>query len=284
MIPQQHITKNNRGAASAQFPGKLHDMITFAEAEGLSYIISFVQSGTAIMVHDPDRLMQILPHFGFCQTQYRSFQRQLNMWHFERILDGRYKSAWIHPYFIRGNKALCSLMNRHGVPPAKSEIMEKLLSNSNNVTMLQTNIPPRQSDPETCVVTSAQSICYPGQTDLENPKLKLGMMHAQKLDCQCSGQDDSIVATSTEFVCSTEDIWAPLPAEKSILNESTHPSREHLDFFARLQSTLHFPMEAQALLEPTPLRERSCAKTRYTDPDSVMSQLLEPIYALDDIF
>jgi len=77
MIPQHHTPKNNRGAASAQFPGKLHDMITFAEAEGLSYIISFVQSGTAIMVHDPDRLMQILPHFGFCQTQYRSFQRQL---------------------------------------------------------------------------------------------------------------------------------------------------------------------------------------------------------------
>jgi HSF-type DNA-binding len=77
MIDQPNFLKSNRSAASAQFPGKLHDMITFVEAKGLSHIISFVQSGTAIMVHDPDRLLDILPHFGFGQTQYRSFQRQL---------------------------------------------------------------------------------------------------------------------------------------------------------------------------------------------------------------
>lgn len=62
---------------SAQFPGKLHDMITFAEGQGLEHIISFVQGGTAIMVHDSDKLLELLPHFGFSQTQYRSFQRQL---------------------------------------------------------------------------------------------------------------------------------------------------------------------------------------------------------------
>lgn len=69
--------KNIRGAASAQFPGKLHDMISFAEAQGLAHIIGFVQGGTAIMVHDPEKLLEILPHFGFSQTKYRSFQRQL---------------------------------------------------------------------------------------------------------------------------------------------------------------------------------------------------------------
>jgi HSF-type DNA-binding len=71
------LMKYNRGAPSAQFPGKLHDMISFAEAQGFSHVISFAQDGTAIIVHDPDRLLEILPHFGFSQTQYRSFQRQL---------------------------------------------------------------------------------------------------------------------------------------------------------------------------------------------------------------
>jgi hypothetical protein len=67
------------------------------------------------MVHDPERLLEILPIF-FGQTKYRSFQRQLNMWHFERILDGPYKGAFVHPFFVRGNKSSCARMSRH-IPP-----------------------------------------------------------------------------------------------------------------------------------------------------------------------
>lgn len=66
-----------RSSASSQFPGKLHDLMTYTEQKGMSDIISWVQNGQAIMVHDADRLLQILPHFGFSQTKYRSFQRQL---------------------------------------------------------------------------------------------------------------------------------------------------------------------------------------------------------------
>ena len=64
------------------------------------------------MINDPDRLLEILPMF-FGQTKYRSFRRQLNMWHFERLLVGPDKGAFVHPFFIRGNKALCSFMSRH---------------------------------------------------------------------------------------------------------------------------------------------------------------------------
>ena len=227
----------------------------------------------------------------FTHLTLRADSLSRNMWHFERIQDGRYRSAWIHPYFLRGNKALCCLMSRHGVPPAKSEIMERLLAGSDNFKMLQTNNPPKQIYPETCIVSSVPAICHPHQTDLEKqlltPNLNIGLFPEQKRDCQLSSEGDRSVPTSTEFVCtgsSHDDFWAPLPAEKSILEESSNPSREQLDFFSRLQPTLHFSMETQAVLEPTPLRDPSCAKTKYTDPDSVMSQLLEPIYALDDIF
>lgn len=67
----------SRGCASDQFPGRLHDLMTYTEQQGLSDIISWVQNGQAIMVHDSERLLQILPHFGFSQSKYRSFQRQL---------------------------------------------------------------------------------------------------------------------------------------------------------------------------------------------------------------
>lgn len=84
----------------------------YIESQGLESIISWVLNGRGFIVHDPDRLVGILPLF-FSQTKYRSFRRQLNMWHFERIEKGPSKGAFMHPYFVRGNKELCSLMSRH---------------------------------------------------------------------------------------------------------------------------------------------------------------------------
>ena len=103
---------NRSTGSETQFPGKLHDMLLHVERNGLDHIVSWVQNGRAFMVHNVDKLVEILPLF--CgQTKYRSFQRQLNMWHFERILDGCHKGAWTHPYFVRGQKILCSKMSRH---------------------------------------------------------------------------------------------------------------------------------------------------------------------------
>jgi hypothetical protein len=67
-----------RVCASKQFPGKLHDLLTYAENSGLEWIISWVHDGKAVMVHRQDHLLQILPIF-FGQTKFRSFQRQLNV-------------------------------------------------------------------------------------------------------------------------------------------------------------------------------------------------------------
>jgi hypothetical protein len=99
------------GGCESQFPGKLHDLIAYAEGEGLESIISWDSNGRAFRVNDPNMLVDILP-LCFYQTKYRSFQRQLNMWAFERILEGPGKGAFWHPYFIRGQKYLCREMNR----------------------------------------------------------------------------------------------------------------------------------------------------------------------------
>ena len=64
------------------------------------------------MVHNTKAIVDILPSF-FSQTKYRSFQRQLNMWHFKRIPCGPYKGGFIHPLFQRGRKDLCSKMSRN---------------------------------------------------------------------------------------------------------------------------------------------------------------------------
>ena len=115
MCNAKPIRPNNRpsirGGSETQFPGKLHKMMEYVEQEGLESTISWIQDGRAFKVNDPEKLVDLLPMF-FSQTKYRSFQRQLNMWHFEKILEGPDRGGWSHPYFIRGNKPLCAKMSR----------------------------------------------------------------------------------------------------------------------------------------------------------------------------
>jgi hypothetical protein len=88
-------------------------MMTYVEDEGLESIVSWVDKGRALQVNNSKRLVEeILPLF-FKQTKYRSFQRQLNMWSFERILCGCNRGAFRHPFFIKGRIDLCQHQTRH---------------------------------------------------------------------------------------------------------------------------------------------------------------------------
>lgn len=112
MCKQQLFEKKTiRGGSAAQFPGKLHGMLEYIEKHSLECIISWNRDGKSFEIHDADNLVKVLPIF-FEQTKYRSFRRQLNMWHFERILDGPNKGGFHHPFFVKGNKELCSYMSR----------------------------------------------------------------------------------------------------------------------------------------------------------------------------
>jgi hypothetical protein len=103
--------KTIRGGSAAQFPGKLHDMLGYVEDHDIGSIIAWNRDGRSFTIHNPDNLVKIVPIF-FEQTKYRSFRRQLNMWHFERILDGPNKGGFYHPFFVKGNKPLCAYMSR----------------------------------------------------------------------------------------------------------------------------------------------------------------------------
>jgi hypothetical protein len=111
--------RRNRGGSESQFPGKLYDLLEYVSENDLESAISWSRNGTAIMVHDPHKLVEILPKF-FGQTKYRSFRRQLNMWHFHRIMEGPHRGAFVHPCFIRGSKQLITYMSRHAYAAAAS--------------------------------------------------------------------------------------------------------------------------------------------------------------------
>ena len=127
------------GNPEAQFPGKLHDMMAFVEMHSLEHIISWVPNGHGIIVKDQIKMLEILPLF-FGQTKIRSFNRQLSMWRFKRVLEGPNKGAFVHPYFLRGNKPLCAKMSRH-FDPLKSS---SFLSITNELAQLKS--PSRNID------------------------------------------------------------------------------------------------------------------------------------------
>jgi len=105
--------RRRRPTSMQQFPGKLHDMMSYIEQWGLDNIVSWVNNGRAVYVRDSEQLVEkILPLF-FGQSKFRSFTRQMNMWNFSRIVDGPYRGAFVHPYFVQGQKLLCERMSRH---------------------------------------------------------------------------------------------------------------------------------------------------------------------------
>lgn len=101
-----------KNASSNQFPIKLYGMLTILGDLGLDHIVAWKSHGRAFQVYDTDLFLEkILPRF-FKQTKITSFQRQLNLYGFRRILHGRDTGSYYHELFLRGKPFLCKGMFR----------------------------------------------------------------------------------------------------------------------------------------------------------------------------
>lgn len=101
------------------FPWKLHEMLDTCEREGLSHIVSWLPDNGSFRVHNPSYFMENVIKNFFKQTKYKSFQRQLNIWGFQRIISGPNKGGYSHKYFIRSNESLCCMMSRQKIKGQK---------------------------------------------------------------------------------------------------------------------------------------------------------------------
>lgn len=100
-----------------QFPWKLHEMLDLVEKRGDDdEIVSWLPGGKSFRVHMPDLFVENIMKLFFNQTKYKSFQRQLNLWGFERnTSECAEKGAYYHSLFIRGRRDLCQEMARQKV-------------------------------------------------------------------------------------------------------------------------------------------------------------------------
>lgn len=85
---------------------KLHTILDEVEKTGDEDIISWQKNGRSFKVHKPKEFVRtIIPKY-FNQTKYKSFQRQLHLYNFQRIRKGPEAGSYSHPKFVRGFKAL----------------------------------------------------------------------------------------------------------------------------------------------------------------------------------
>jgi hypothetical protein len=115
------------------FPWRLHIVLDAAEREGFTDIVSWIDQ-SSFKVHDPEAFVdKIMPRF-FQQTKYKSFQRQCNLWGFDRLPSGPQKSGYARKeYFVRGDPALVAQIQRIKIKGPLS----KRLGRSKNGGMLQ---------------------------------------------------------------------------------------------------------------------------------------------------
>lgn len=75
-------------------------------------------------IHKPKEFTRdIMPKY-FQMSSFSSFQRQLNLYDFQRITEGPERDAYYHEMFVRGNPVLCTRIRRNkvkGLTRAKQE-------------------------------------------------------------------------------------------------------------------------------------------------------------------
>uniref|UniRef100_A0A7S3QB67 HSF-type DNA-binding domain-containing protein n=1 Tax=Chaetoceros debilis TaxID=122233 RepID=A0A7S3QB67_9STRA len=97
------------------FPLKLQYMLTLVEEQGMQRIVSWLPHGRGFIIRDAEKFsLEVMAKY-FRQTKLSSFVRQLNIYGFTRIYQGKDKGAYYHEYFLRGKLSLSTSIVRSKV-------------------------------------------------------------------------------------------------------------------------------------------------------------------------
>ena len=108
-----------RGGVSVSFPQKLHSVLDQVERDGLAHVVAWQPHGRCFVIHKPKEFTEhVMPHY-FRQSKLTSFQRQLNLYGFNRITRGTDAGGYYHELFLRGKEFLCKRMMRTKVKGTK---------------------------------------------------------------------------------------------------------------------------------------------------------------------
>lgn len=112
VVDPDQIKHKAKGGVVIPFPVKLHSMLDAIERDGYAHIVSWQPHGRCFVVHKPKEFVShIMPKY-FNQSKMASFQRQLNLYGFNRLTGGLDKGGYYHELFLRGKVSLAYDINR----------------------------------------------------------------------------------------------------------------------------------------------------------------------------
>jgi len=104
--------QKTRGGVSIPFPLKLHDMLDKAMAEGHGDIVSWQPHGRCFVVYKAQDFQKIILPKYFKLSKLSSFQRQLNLYGFQRLTSGKDRGGYYHECFLRNKEFLARNIKR----------------------------------------------------------------------------------------------------------------------------------------------------------------------------
>jgi hypothetical protein len=114
-------------------------MLSDIEKEGLAHIISWLPHGRAFAIHKPNLFeKEIMPQY-FKQSKITSFHRQLNLYGFRRLTQGRDNGGYYNEYFLRGKPLLTRRMIRIKVKGTKIRAASSPEDEPNFYNMIPSN-------------------------------------------------------------------------------------------------------------------------------------------------
>lgn len=112
IVDPNAIKHKAKGGVTIPFPVKLHNMLDQIELDGLAHVVSWQPHGRCFVVHEPKEFVEhVMPRY-FKQTKIASFQRQLNLYGFNRLTGGLDKGGYYHELFLRSNRSLAYDIHR----------------------------------------------------------------------------------------------------------------------------------------------------------------------------
>jgi hypothetical protein len=101
-----------RGGVTTPFPLKLHEMLETCAQEGNDHIVSWQPHGRCFIVRKPKEFVAlILPNY-FKLSKLASFQRQLNLYGFQRLTCGKDRGGYYHELFLQGKVFMAHSIQR----------------------------------------------------------------------------------------------------------------------------------------------------------------------------
>jgi hypothetical protein len=141
-------------------------MLERIEEDGYAHVVSWQPHGRCFVVHNPSKFVSEVMPIYFNQTKFASFQRQLNLYGFSRLANGRDKGGYYHDSFLRGKRQLCQNMTRQKI---KGTRVRRALEPAMEPNFYSMPFMPKKTNEEKEQVASVTTERYPLHKDDKEP-------------------------------------------------------------------------------------------------------------------